>query len=473
MKRLVLVVLAAVMPLSVGLSVGAATKPAHPTYALGAAKKCRTDYVKKTETRVVKVKGKNVSQRYVACVYRAPRPISPVPKPVAVVTTTPTTTASPTTGPTVTTIAPVTTPTTTPGSSTPPSGGGSSGGGTPAPPAPPSAPPVLGVSLDPSFVQSPDSPLDVTYTFSASASVNGAPDQVLPSGVLDFYSDGTLACSINVGGPTTGGQCLVVYTVLGSHNVITEYLSGGQTATTGAEIVHIPAFPSTVTIGTVAIGATVDMSNLAYSQVNIPVTVSGITTSLGTSGTVSLTNLDASVEQCGMLSNHPSLGTATTTCSADIENDPDVATQWTPIVRFTGDANFTAATSSARATTIPAAPAPSETDITTTLTCAESGGFCSEYDSNAETTGADANVAIPGNQSPQVGTVTFTSSDHILICTAVVFSAANLPSNNARCTGQGGPFSGPLTVEYSGGTVLVGDISKIVYSSAIAHGGSN
>jgi hypothetical protein len=64
--------------------------------------------------------------------------------------------------------------------------------------------------LDPSFKQSPSNPLAVTYSFSASATewVDGSERPTsLPAGFLNLYSDGLLACSINVGGSVTGGEC--------------------------------------------------------------------------------------------------------------------------------------------------------------------------------------------------------------------------------------------------------------------------
>lgn len=119
--------------------------------------------------------------------------------------------------------------------------------------------------------------------------------------------------------------------------------------------------------------------------------------------------------------------------------------------------------------------APQVNDIASEVQCAESGGFCSEYNSSAETTSADANVyagAEVDDLSPQVGTVTFISSDHLLVCVASVYSAADLPSNNARCTTNGGPFSGPLTVVYGGGTIVDGSVTTN-YLPSWTYGGSN
>ena len=109
--------------------------------------------------------------------------------------------------------------------------------------APTAAAPVLAVHLDPSFTQSPTNPLEVTYTYSASATVGGTPDGSLPAGVLEFFSDGLLACSENVGGATNTGTCVVTYSAYGAHTVNTVYDSGTNSATTGTETENIEAPP--------------------------------------------------------------------------------------------------------------------------------------------------------------------------------------------------------------------------------------
>lgn len=107
------------------------------------------------------------------------------------------------------------------------------------PAAPPLAPaPVvkLHAHLDPTFTRDPSNPFKVTYAYSASATsetlgaalTEPAP---LPEGVLNFYSDGLLACSINVGGTSTGGECPVEYKALGEHKATTIYTSGSTSAT--------------------------------------------------------------------------------------------------------------------------------------------------------------------------------------------------------------------------------------------------
>lgn len=106
---------------------------------------------------------------------------------------------------------------------------------TPATP-PPTRTVGLHSHLDPSFVQSPSNPLAVTYAYSASATTTNSEGTTsaepnLPDGFLDLYSDGLLACSINVGGSTTGGECPVTYSATGAHQVIVTYSSGSLSAT--------------------------------------------------------------------------------------------------------------------------------------------------------------------------------------------------------------------------------------------------
>jgi len=97
----------------------------------------------------------------------------------------------------------------------------------------------LKAHLDPSFTRDPSDPFKVTYAYSASATVETAAlataaiteSTPLPEGVLSLYNDGLLACSINVGGSATGGECPVAYSKLGEHTVTTIYSSGATSAT--------------------------------------------------------------------------------------------------------------------------------------------------------------------------------------------------------------------------------------------------
>ena len=124
-----------------------------------------------------------------------------------------------------------------------------------AAPAPAPGAPVrqLKAHIDPSFVRDPADPLKVTYSYSASATLTSAPAAAatpaeLPEGVLDLYSDGSLACSINVGGPNTGGQCPVAYTATGAHTVVVTFESGPTTVTeTSTETIE--PYPTTTKVG--------------------------------------------------------------------------------------------------------------------------------------------------------------------------------------------------------------------------------
>lgn len=107
----------------------------------------------------------------------------------------------------------------------------------PVTPSPTTRTVALQSHLDPSFVQSPSNPLAVIYSYSASATTTNpatgttTAEPNLPGGFLDLYSDGLLACSINVGGSTTGGECPVTYSTTGVHQVIVTYSSGSLSAT--------------------------------------------------------------------------------------------------------------------------------------------------------------------------------------------------------------------------------------------------
>jgi hypothetical protein len=117
-------------------------------------------------------------------------------------------------------------------------------------PTTPAATPVIALAahLDSTFTQNPTNPLAVTYTYSASATetINGTSnsDPDLPSGILNLYSDGILACSINVGGSVTGSQCSVTYPNVGAHTVIVTY-EAGELSNTVTVIEQIEPFATT------------------------------------------------------------------------------------------------------------------------------------------------------------------------------------------------------------------------------------
>jgi hypothetical protein len=101
---------------------------------------------------------------------------------------------------------------------------------------------TLHAHLDPTYLQNPFSPYEVTYTFSASATqqhftaesvpVGGEEPAPLPSGSLALYSDGTQECSVEVGSAVDSSECTVEYNFdLGPHTITVVYTGGGQSVT--------------------------------------------------------------------------------------------------------------------------------------------------------------------------------------------------------------------------------------------------
>jgi len=130
---------------------------------------------------------------------------------------------------------------------------------TPAPPAPTV---TYAAQVDPSFTQSATNPLDVAFSYSANATstsggiaTNLAMTGSLPAGVLNFYSDGLLECSSNVGGSTTGGTCPVTYAATGQHTVVTEYVPNGVSAVSQTDTVTIGAYSTATAIAAGLIGS--------------------------------------------------------------------------------------------------------------------------------------------------------------------------------------------------------------------------
>ncbi|HEY4452377.1 MAG TPA: hypothetical protein VGN13_12380 [Solirubrobacteraceae bacterium] len=185
----------------------------------------------------------------------------------------------------------------------------------PAPKATPVATAVpatirLHTHLDPGFVQDPGNPLRVTYSFSASASqtmlatprvAEAAP---LPEGILDLYSDGVLACSINVGPSASEGECPVTYSSYGTHTTVVEYLSGSNSATTGNEPELIEPFPAVI--------------QRAWGSGE---TFPSATVRVGTTGEVEVT--DASFEGAGSIGVEDSFGDS---CEAPVTSTRAVCT---------------------------------------------------------------------------------------------------------------------------------------------------
>jgi hypothetical protein len=100
--------------------------------------------------------------------------------------------------------------------------------------------PKLHVALDPSYTRSSTDPLDVTFTFDASATIGKVTEGRLPAGTLDLYLNGLLECSDNVGGHIYGGTCEVNPLDPGTYTVITEYNSNGVAPVSATEVDTIP-----------------------------------------------------------------------------------------------------------------------------------------------------------------------------------------------------------------------------------------
>ena len=84
----------------------------------------------------------------------------------------------------------------------------------------------------PTFTQSASNPLDVTFNYAAQVNpASGLAD--LPSGTLEFFSDGTLRCSTSVpaGLRIGAGTCEVILTAYGDHSVEAVYRDGSHTTT--------------------------------------------------------------------------------------------------------------------------------------------------------------------------------------------------------------------------------------------------
>ena len=164
---------------------------------------------------------------------------------------------------TMTTVAPVAT--VVPPTTVPVSQGSQIVPKTPTTTRPPSPKPPTGsvvhlAAVDPTFTQSDSDPLAITYTYDASATLvtNGVsvPDNSLPQGILQLFTPTTpggpsgLACSMTVGGATTGGTCNVEYHDTGAYQVTATYTSGTESAT-ATETDTINPFTDAITVSDV------------------------------------------------------------------------------------------------------------------------------------------------------------------------------------------------------------------------------
>ncbi|MCU1492531.1 MAG: hypothetical protein JWO62_295 [Acidimicrobiaceae bacterium] len=100
-------------------------------------------------------------------------------------------------------------------------------------------------NLDPTFTQASNDPLHVT--FHAFVAASGFPGAVLPQGVLSLFVNGSLACATNVRASVNSMDCTVELASTGNQTLITEYLSGTNSASQ-TEVVNVPNFSTTTTI---------------------------------------------------------------------------------------------------------------------------------------------------------------------------------------------------------------------------------
>lgn len=331
----------------------------------------------------------------------------------------------------------------------------------PAPQTPPA--PVLSVHLDPSFTQDASNPLRVTYAYSASASINGVTQTLLPAGVLEMFSDGSLACSTGVGGSATGGNCTVTYSTFGTHYVNTVYDSGTNSSTTGNEAVTVSQYSTTTSIGNASVTGGTIISNDYYATVSIPVAI-GLQGAPTTGAvTISPDPLLTSNQTCTAVVN----GVSTCTVYALQSSSPQ---SYTPTIHFSGDTNYSSSGAIGGVITIPTMPAPQQTHVSTTTAFSYTDLGAS---GNPGFTRLNATVTPSDSSDLNNGTVTFTwtGQDGAESTTASVVGgmAYSSPVSNPTLY----PSGTVVTVTYNGGTQMTGDAYETIYGSSIGSGPFN
>ena len=88
---------------------------------------------------------------------------------------------------------------------------------------------------------------------------------------------------------------------------------------------------------------------------------------------VSLNAPDGTVTMSG--GTYEPVVSGSTTCTEQIENSTNGATQFVPSVTYSGDTNYSSSGATGAGVVIPVAPAPSITNVAIELQCAESGGL--------------------------------------------------------------------------------------------------
>ena len=380
----------------------ASASSTHRNYPLGHAKSCRPGYHKVNREHWVTVRGKHKKVHYVECEYRpqVPRSATPAPTPAA---------------------------------------------------APAYA---YAVELDPTFTQGA-SPLDVTYSFSASATVNGQPDPSLPQGILDLYSDGLLACSLNVGGSVDGGTCSVDYAALGDHQVITEYIPNGVNSVTETYSENIEAFPTTLDLGAASVGAeTIESDHNWAVTLSIPVSIDSQGSNPG--GTVTMVGGACTAIVSG-----------SSTCSVTEEQSTSGATSFDAEVSYSGNTEYSGSSASG-SVTVPEAPAPEEIDDpTTTGVSFTESGIPDGY------TELIATVSPYPSDGSVLGSVVFswTAEDGAETCDATGTGNGGfecVAQNETLYQSAGGDTT--VTATYTGGSQAQGDAVVTTYEDSSGQG---
>jgi hypothetical protein len=92
------------------------------------------------------------------------------------------------------------------------------------PPATVAAPTTTRASIDPSYTQNPANPLQVTWSYSASADGSNVPEGTLSLTVYQSAQVGAAGgCSMNVGDGVNGGNCTVTIPSYGTYQVTVAY----------------------------------------------------------------------------------------------------------------------------------------------------------------------------------------------------------------------------------------------------------
>lgn len=321
------------------------------------------------------------------------------------------------------------------------------------------------------FTYSADATETITPTGGTVTTTDTASTGTLPDGILNFYNDGSLACSFNVGGSVTGSTCDVSYSSYGHHTVVTEYLPGSVSPVSETDVEDIEPFTPTLSMLTATAGAEqVDSQGNYAVTMSIPVEV----TSQGSpTGTVTMSD-GTHQATC------PALSGGSATCTIYLEQSAGGFT-YSPTVSYSGDSNDAAGELTGTAVTVPAAPAPVDTTVSTSVSDVQLVAVPND------TGYYDPSALVSGLPDTSTGTVTFTwqaYSDAVVgdyqneSCVASIVSSSgsgdtfecSTPISNGNFTPPWGQSSNTITVTYSGETQTTGDSAVTTYSASSGTG---